>query len=371
MTDYAKYYIPFLMQVVSVAGFLLGGNYVWLGVATFPALAIVDSLLPLDFAPRRMTSKALANIPVWLCTVTGPALYLIMAWHVAHNDLTGLQMAGTILTLGWMSVVPFVPASHELYHQRNALARFVGHFAQVCYLDCTRDIGHVVGHHINVGTVNDSDTAARGETLYSFAPKAVWRTTIECQQTESDALEKRGLSRWSIQHRMWKAILAQVVFQIIIYSIGGLTAVGLALGAMILARFWIETFNYFQHYGQVRVVGSPIEKRHVWNHLAPLSRIAGFEITNHADHHLNSYAPFYALKPDTTAIPMPSVFVCFFAALIPPLWFGAIVKPALKRWDLEFANAEERALAAEQNRKAGWPDWFSATSGANKHAVQA
>ena len=59
MADYAKYYLPFLMQVVSAAGFLLGGNYIWLGIATFPALTIVDSLLPLDFAPRRMNSRGL------------------------------------------------------------------------------------------------------------------------------------------------------------------------------------------------------------------------------------------------------------------------------------------------------------------------
>jgi p-cymene methyl-monooxygenase len=366
MFDYAKYYLPFLLQVITALGFVLGGDYVWLGVATFPTLAIIDSMLPLDFAPRKMRNGALASIPLWLCTLAGPLLYVVMAWHVADHSLTGSQMLGAILSLGWMSVLPFVPASHELYHQRSVLARFVGHFAQVCYLDCTRDIGHVVGHHINVGTVIDSDTAARGETLYSFAPKAVWRTTIECQQTESDALEKRGYGRWSIRHRLWQAILAQVLFQWLLYSIGGVFAMELALGAMILARFWIETFNYFQHYGQVRVVGTPIERRHVWNHLAPLTRITAFEITNHADHHLNSYAPYYALKPDTKAIRMPNVFVCFFAALIPPLWFNVIVKPALKRWDLEFASAEERALAAEQNRKAGWPDWFSAPSNSSQ-----
>lgn len=83
----------------------------------------------------------------------------------------------------------------------------------------------------------------------------------------------------------------------------------------------------------------------------------GFEITNHADHHLNSYQVYYKLVPHKEAIPMPSVFVCFLSALIPPVWHEMIIKPALKRWDLEFANAEERKLAAEQNKAAGWPDW--------------
>src|SRR3546814_21007572 len=74
-------------------------------------------------------------------------------------------------------------------------------------------------------------------------------------------------------------------------------------------RFWVESFNYFQHYGLVRVEGGAIARRHVWNHLKPLSRVMGFEITNHADHHTDSFAAFHELRPDRQWIPMPSVFV--------------------------------------------------------------
>src|SRR3546814_13868580 len=60
---------------------------------------------------------------------------------------------------------------------------------------------------------------------------------------------------------------------------------------------------------------------------------------------------------------MPSVFVCFFSALIPPLWHNAVIKPALKRWDNELATPEERELARAQNRAAGWPDRKSVVQG--------
>ncbi|WP_420466027.1 hypothetical protein [Panacagrimonas sp.] len=92
--------------------------------------------------------------------------------------------------------------------------------------------------------------------------------------------------------------------------------------------------------------------------MSELSRIVSFEITNHAGHHQDSYMPYNKLVPHKDQIPMPSLFTCFFVALIPPLWHRHIIMPALKRWDLEYATAEERALAREQNRRAGWPDWI-------------
>ncbi|MEY2942264.1 MAG: hypothetical protein RLY97_278, partial [Pseudomonadota bacterium] len=298
-------------------------------------------------------------VPVWLCSLLGPVIFLVAALWVARNpDASGWELAGVILSCAWLSVIPVVPAAHELYHQRGKLRRFIGRYVQVCYLDCTREIAHVVGHHIHVASPLDGDTASRGTSLYAFTPRAVVTSTRESWRSESDNLEKMGQHRWGLGHRLWKAILAQVIFQSAIYAIGGWAAVAVVLAGMVGARFWVESFNYFQHYGLIRLEGGQIARRHVWNHLKPLSRILGFEITNHADHHTNSYAAFHELKPDQQWIPMPSVFVCFFAALIPPLWHNQIIKPALQRWDNEMASPEERVLAREQNRQAGWPDWF-------------
>ena len=73
------------------------------------------------------------------------------------------------------------------------------------------------------------------------------------------------------------------------------------------------------------------------------------------------YPNGYRLKPDLQAIRMPNVFLCFLAALVPPVWHDLIIKRALKQWDEQYASAEERELARAQNRDAGWPDWLGAT----------
>jgi p-cymene methyl-monooxygenase len=362
--DYLRYYFSVLFPLVAALGFLIGGDAVWFGVVTFPVMALIDSVLPNDMAPRKIGNKALAEIPVWMCALGTPALYLVAAYWVSQSSaITGWQFAGAALSLGWLSVIPLVPATHELYHQRSNLKRFFGRYMQICYLDCSREIAHVVGHHINVATTEDFDTAKRGTNLYSFTGKAIIQSTIDSLTTESNALEKEGYGRWGIRHRIWKAILAQIIVQTIIFLIGGWMANAVALTGMLVARFWVESFNYFQHYGLIRLPGAPIARRHVWNHLKPFSRILGFEITNHADHHTNSFASYYELVPDRLWIPMPSVFLCFFTALIPPLWHNVIIMPALKRWDNEMATPAEREIARQQNREAGWPDWFGEEQG--------
>ncbi|MCX7069629.1 MAG: alkane 1-monooxygenase [Gammaproteobacteria bacterium] len=369
MNDYLKYWTGVAVLAVAYGGMIAGGDWVWAGFLMFPFLTIVDSLLPRDYAPRKMTNETLADIPLVICAAGPIVLYWVFAWRYAAGAYTDTsQLVGGVLSLAWTSIVPLAPAAHELYHKRTPFGRTLGRYAQICQFDTMRDIAHVVGHHIDVATTKDGDTAARGTTLYKFVIKAVWEQTMWDLKTESEALHKRGYSRWNWRHRVWRSLGVQVIFQGIVVLIAGWSAAALTTGAMLLTRVWAESFNYFQHYGLVRVEGTTIGRRHLWNHLSWLSRVLSFDITNHADHHLNSYRRYYQLVPHKESIPMPSLlmpslFMCFFASLIPPLWHHMIAMPALKRWDLEFATPEERELAAAANRAAGWPDWINKPEG--------
>src|SRR3546814_428738 len=93
-----------------------------------------------------------------------------------------------------MSLVPLVPASHELYHQRGKLRRFIGTYSQVCYLDCTREIAHVTGHHLDVATVHDGDTARRGVSLYAFTGNAVIQSTRDAWRMKATASKSRAMA---------------------------------------------------------------------------------------------------------------------------------------------------------------------------------
>lgn len=74
---------------------------------------------------------------------------------------------------------------------------------------------------------------------------------------------------------------------------------------------------------------------------------------------MDQQVPFHRLEPDRDAPQMPSIALCFLAALVPPLWTRLIAQPRLRHWDLHYATPEERALAAQANAAAGWPDWLA------------
>lgn len=193
MNDYLKYWTGVAVLSVAYAGVLAGGNWVWAGFLMFPILAIVDSLVPRDYAPRKMSNEALADIPLFICCIGPLLLYLVFAWQFANGAfVNGFQITGGVLSLAWTSIVPLAPAAHELYHKRSPLGRTVGRYAQMCQFDSMRDIAHVVGHHIDVATTKDGDTAARGTSLYTFVIKAVWEQTVWDVSMESKSLRSRA-----------------------------------------------------------------------------------------------------------------------------------------------------------------------------------
>ena len=143
MWEYTKYYLAPLTQALALLGFYVGGNYTWIGVAFLPAMAVIDSLLPLDLRPRKMKNGALAFVPIWLSTLLGPCVYLAFAWSLVHHDLSVSQIVGGVMSCAWLSVVPGVSAFHELYHARGRIGRTVARYAQVCYLDPTLSLIHI------------------------------------------------------------------------------------------------------------------------------------------------------------------------------------------------------------------------------------
>lgn len=365
MLDTLRYWIAPATTACGVMGFVVGGGAVWMGIATFPVLLFFDVILPRDESRRTSVSAPLADLALHLNVVLVVALYAAFAYSVSigSNPLSGAdalgQIVGSLLTLGWLGAVPNLPVAHELMHRRHWLPRRMAQLASTFYGDPNRDVGHIRTHHIHLDTANDSDTPRRGETIYAFVLRATMGSYEDAVRSEADALRRNGRSAWSWRNRLWQQIVLLAAVPALVGISAGWMAAAVCVSAILMSKALVEAFNYFQHYGLVRVEGAPVSLHHAWNHLGPIVRPLGVEITNHIHHHLDSYRRFYDLPPEPKAPQMPSLFICFLVGLVPPLWNRLIAQPRCKDWDERFASPAERKLAMRANERAGWPLWVA------------
>ena len=361
--DYLRYYFSNLLMLAGIAGFALGGGAVWLGAATFPLVVALDLLAPHDdLSVRVVRHPRLADIPLYLHALLVPVLVATAAYRVHAGgpggeplDLTACL--GVALTLSWLGVIPNIPVAHEPMHRRERFPRFVAFLCTATIADPLRRLAHLRGHHAKLGFESDSDTARRGETIYRFMLRAAIAGTREAFESERLRLAKRGASVWSWRSDVVRSLVLTVTALGLVGGLAGTRALIVIAAGFGMSRLLLESFNYLQHYGLVRVPDTRFQRRHSWSHLTPLVRAAAFEITNHAHHHMDPSVRFHALIPDADAPRMPSALVCVLAALIPPIWERWIAMPRLRQWDAHFATDGERVLAAQANRAARWPVW--------------
>lgn len=365
-----RYYLVTVVVATAVAGLWLGGGWVWLGIGTFPVLMAFDILLPPDHKIRNIRTPFLAEVPLYLhlpLLVTLWALFLMrigdwvgadMWMSLAGGPVSTSQVIGMILSVGWIGAVPNLPIAHELMHRRHWLPRAVAKMYSIVYLDPNRDVGHKLTHHIDLCTPDDSDTPRRGQSIYSFMWQASYGAWKDGVVTSVDSLRKRDLSILHPKNAVYIEIGLLGALGAAAFWVAGLMGVVASAFAMVFSKLLVEGFNYLQHYGMVRVPGSPIQLHHAWNHLGSIIRPLGVEITTHIEHHFNSRYKYHELAPRTDGAQMPSAFLCFVLALIPPLWERLIAKPQLQHWDSHFASPDEQEMAMVANREAGWIEWL-------------
>lgn len=356
MMDYLRYYIAPLMIGVALLGVVLGGAWTWLGALIMVILAFLDEALPKDFASRRVNNPALVDFSIVLCLPFFIALWLTFAWQIGQGFTTG-EIIGSMLSVGMVLGVVGLASAHEFMHRKSTPELIISDLLLNNAALPITGIGHVVVHHNHVGTDLDGDTAKRGESIYKFVWRSIPLLLIATWRLEFERLKKIGKSYWSFHNPILVGSVCVIALAAAFCALAGWIGLLIFPATAILGLIFWANYNYCQHYGIVRAVGTPLEIRHSWNHLGPISRAISYEITAHSDHHLDPDKPFYQLPAMDKAPQMPGIMLCFLATLIPPLWDRLIAMPRLRAWDLRYANQAERALAKAQNIAAGWPVW--------------
>ena len=198
--------------------------------------------------------------------------------------------------------------------------------------------------------------------MYTHIAVSTVRGNISAWKIEAARLQRRGITVLSWHNAYLRGLAMSAVLVAAAWAIGGVWAALFFCACALWGKALLEIVNYMEHYGIVRDPAQPVQPRHSWNTNKRISSWALFNLTRHSHHHAQGEVPYQDLQPYPNAPMMIGGYLTTISvALIPPLWHK-LMTPKVLAWDRGYANAAERALAAQANERAGWLVQASASS---------
>ncbi len=251
---------------------------------------------------------------------------------IQEPELAFSDVAGRVSAMGLMCGVIGINVGHELGHRNNRSDEFLGELLLLTSLNTHFLPYHNGGHHYNVATPDDAATARKNELLYIFWIRSHFTSYIQAWQLENRRLKLDNRSWFHIQNRMIIYTLCNVVFLGGIYYFLGLFSLLCFIGAAIFGILLLETVNYIEHYGLLRLKTKSgryerVKEMHSWNSNHILGRIVLYELTRHSDHHYKSSKKYQILDCHDESPQMPYGYpTSMVLAMVPPLWFKIMNK---------------------------------------------
>ena len=363
---YARFAFINVFQVTFIGLLLLGGAWMWGGFILACGFILLDEVFE-DTGEHSYARPWIFNALLYLNLPSLVAIGVVFAYYIGDSDPLGLEvfahhalgldLAASRASTTLIHLVPAglivalffgaagINAAHELSHRTHSpVDQAIARWMLALTFDTTFPIEHINGHHKSVGTLQDPATARRGEYILAFMARSTFGCFVNAFKFESKRLAALGKPALSLSNRALRGQGMSLAFCVLFYWLSGWTGVGAFAFIGINGKMYLEAVNYIEHYGLVRVPGSPVEPRHSWDCYQSISATFLYNLTRHADHHVHSRKPYWDNRPSPSALRMPYGYMTMiFAALVPALW-NTITEPMLARWDAHLATEEEQRI---------------------------
>jgi alkane 1-monooxygenase len=193
-------------------------------------------------------------------------------------------------------------------------------------------IEHNFGHHLHASTPKDPATAKYNQSVYSFWATSIVGQYIKAWKIQTNLLKRKERSFFSFKNDMFWFVIIQVTYAVLIYSLFSLDGLVFAISAGFVGVLLLETVNYIEHYGLLRLKTKSgryerVKEMHSWNSNHVIGRIVLYELTRHSDHHYKSSKKYQVLDWHDESPQMPYGYpTSMVLSLIPPLWFKIMNK---------------------------------------------
>ncbi len=225
-----------------------------------------------------------------------------------------------------------INVGHELGHRQATNERFIGKALLLPSMYMHFYIEHNFGHHLHAATKEDPATARYNQSVYSFWFTSTIRQYFSAWKIQNKLLKYNHRGFFSVKNDMFWYLIIEAVYLLAIYF--GFGGIGLlfAIGGAIVGFTLLETVNYIEHYGLLRLKTKSgryerVKEVHSWNSNHVIGRIVLYELTRHSDHHYKSSKKYQILDCHEESPQMPFGYpTSMVMSLFPPLWFKLMNK---------------------------------------------
>ena len=330
-----KYFLVYILPVTVYFAFNAKG------IATFFPVLIFFVLVPLielliqpdksNFDHETMLIEKESKVYDWILFLAVPIQILMLISFLYVIDLTdsnSVAFYGKIFAMGLMCGVMGINIGHELGHRRERWQQFLGEILLLSSLNTHFLPYHNEGHHREVATPKDSATARKGELLFVFWIRSHFGSYIKAWQIENNRMRKAGKSQYSLSNKMISYSLANALLLSGIYYFFNIKVLAAFILASIVGILLLETVNYIEHYGLLRVKNNSgryerVKRIHSWNSDHQIGRLMLFNLSRHSDHHYKASKKYQILESVEESPQMPTGYPGMMVlALLQPLWFS-------------------------------------------------
>lgn len=313
------FYCCYLLPLIYLCTLYFGGY------ATFLIPILMYFLTPLlevalgDDPGGAIVPDARFNMALYLWIIPHMLTLMISAWVI--DRMSFIEIVGMILSSGTIIGSVGITVAHELVHRNSSNIKLIGQILTMSMFYGHFYFSHVFGHHANLCTENDPNTARKNETIHRFLYRSISGGYLQAWEIANKF--KRG-NILCFYH------MVQIIYIWFILSWFGWLALLYVVLSSIVAILLLESINYVEHYGLTRERGSRITEHHSWNTNKEVTNTLLFRIQRHSGHHENSKTEYPELVVRDDAPQLPAGYGgCLILAHIPYLWFK-IMNPRLE-----------------------------------------
>ncbi len=329
-----KYLAAFSVPLVGVFSIILKGYWSFLTpIYAFIFLPILELIFPIDnhnLDENTVENKLKNKLFDWLLYLNLPIVYGILVFgliEVTTNSLSAHEFIGIMVSVGIVFGVNGINVGHELGHRQNTNERFLGKILLLPSLYMHFYIEHNYGHHLNAATKEDPATARYNQSVYSFWLTSTIRQYFSAWKIQNKLLKNDDNNFFSFKNDMFWYLVIEAIYLVAVFIFFGLKGLIFTIGAAVVGFLLLETVNYIEHYGLLRLKTKSgryerVKEIHSWNSNHVIGRIVLYELTRHSDHHFKSNKKYQILDCHEDSPQMPFGYpTSMLLSLIPPLWF--------------------------------------------------